>query len=299
MKSPLRHGPTPIRHPGLRVWLDATHPCAEALEARLPEIASIPAGFTSIPTRSRSRRIWEGHLDGLPFPVVIKQGWVDPVYPLDRRIARRVSLACHNPFLHALDIAIRLAAIGFPAARPILCWKKGPGLFPSEEGVLYPKVEASGSLRRYLHDPATGNPFDRRLRLPGETLAALGRFLRTLNAAGFVHLDPTPQNILLRPGAADPPTEDDFVFIDVEAFRPLAAVPDTPCVRRARALALSPLLPYLPSSDLPLFAEHYALPSESPSAWLPILHLLHRNPVLRLPDRLALHRLSRSFGFPR
>ena len=295
MNQPPRQGPTPICCPSLRAWIDATHPFAKALEAILPEIAAIPSGFAPIPTRSRSRRVWEGHLDGIPFPVVVKQGWVDPAYPLDRRIARRVSLACHNPFRHALENSIRLAAAGFPAARSILSWKKYRGPFPVEEGILYPKVEASASLRRYLHDPATGNPFDRRLRLPPETLAALGRYLRTLTKAGFVHLDPTPQNILLRPGAADPPTEADFIFIDVEAFQPLPSAPDTPRARRARALSLSPLLPYLPSASLPLFAEHYALPSESPSAWLPLLHLLHRNPVLRLPARLSLRHLSRSF----
>lgn len=296
----MNSSPVFLRRPGLRAWLDVRHPCAAALEARIPEIAAIPSGFVPIPTRSRSRRIWEGRMDGIPMALVLKQGWVNPSYPIDRRIARRVSLACHNPFRHALDIAIRLSAAGFSAARPILCWKKGPALFPSEEGILYPKVEASGSLRRYLLDPATGNPFDRRLRFPPETLAALGRFLRALNAAGFVHLDPTPQNILLRPGAADPPSEADFVLIDVEAFRPLPSdAPDTPRARHARAMALAPLLPYLPSADLPLFAGQFALPSESPAAWLPIFRLLHRNPVLRLPARFSLRRLSRSFGRPR
>lgn len=296
MRPLFRKGPVSVRRPGIHAWLDADSPHAAAMEAMLPEIAAIPSGFTPIPTRSRSRRIWEGRIDGMPFPVIVKQGWVNPSYPIDRRIARRVSLVLKNPFRLALEIAIRLDAIGFPAARPILCWKKAPGFFPTEEGILYPKVEASGSLRAYLHVPATGNPFDRRLRLPPETLAALGRFLRTLNAAGFVHLDPTPQNILLRPGSGDPPTEADFIFIDVEAFRPIpSSAPGTPRARHARALALSPLLPYIPSADLPLFAEHFALPSEAPSAWLPLFLLLHRKPVLRLPDRLSLYRFSLAF----
>ena len=290
------HRIVPLRRPGIRAWLDTASPFADALETALETIAAIPPGFTPIPTRSRSRRIWEGRLDGIPVPLVVKQGWVDPSYPLDRRMVRRVSLALEHPFRRALDISASLDAIGFPAARPVLCWKKGPGLCPSEEGILYPKVEASGSLRRYLHDPGTGNPFDRRLRLPPETLAALGRFLRTLNAAGFVHLDPTPQNILLRPGAADPPTEADFTFIDVEAFRPMPAGESvSPRARRVRSRALSPLLPYLPSADLPLFAEQFALPSESPSSWLPVFLLLHRNPVLSLSVRLRLDRLARSF----
>ena len=295
MNPPPSQGPTPIRCPGLRAWIDASHPFAKALEAILPEIAAIPSGFVPIPTRSRSRRVWEGHLDGIPFPVVVKQGWVDPAYPLDRRIARRVSLACHNPFRHALQNSIRLAAAGFPAARSILSWKKYRGPFPVEEGILYPKVEASGSLRRYLHNPDTGNPYDRRLRLPHPTLAALGRFLRTLNAAGFVHFDPTPQNILLRPGAADPPTESDFTLIDVESFQPLPDSSDLPHLRRIRARAIAPLLPYIPSDDLPLFATHFVLPSESPADWLPILQLLHRHPGLHPPARLALHHLSRTF----
>ncbi len=281
MTSPIpqAQSPAPLRRPGIRAWIDPSHPCAPLLADRLEAIVDIPTTFTPIPTRSRSRRVWEGRLDGIPFPVVVKQGWVDPGYPLDRRIARRVSLACHNPFRHALENSIRLAAAGFPAARSILAWKKYRGPFPVEEGILYPKVEASGPLRRSLQAPATGNPFDRRLHLPPATLAALGRYLRALSEAGFVHLDPTPQNILLRPGAADPPTEADFIFIDVEAFRPLPSTsPDAPRARRARARSLAPLLPYIPSADLPLFAAHYALPSESPSSWLPLLLHLHRHP---------------------
>lgn len=274
---PATHRIVSLRRPGLRAWLDAAFPYAPALESRLSQIAAIPPAFTPIPTRSRSRRVWRGCLDGIPCPFVIKQGWISPTYSLDRRIARRVSLACHNPFLDALRNSGRLEAAAFPAARPVLCWKKGPHPFPTEEGILYPEIEASGSLHRYLHDPATGNPFDRRLRLPTETLAAFARSLRALNAAGFVHLDPTPQNILLRPGAAAPPTEADFVFIDVEAFRPLpSARPDTPQARRARARALAPLLPYIPSADLPLFAEHFALPTESASDWLPVFLRIHR-----------------------
>lgn len=275
-----RQATVSIRRPGLHAWLDASHPQAAAIEARIPEIAAIPTHFTPVPTRSRSRRIWEGHLDGIPFPVIVKQGWVDPSYPLDRRIARRVRLACHNPFRHAIDVAIQLEAIGFPAPRPILCWKKGPRLAPVEEGILYPKLEASGVFRRYLHDSATDIPFDRRLHLPPETLAALGRYLRSLNVAGFVHLDPTPKNILFRPGAADPPPEEDFILIDVEAFRPLrSARPDTPFARCARAMAIAPLLPYLLPADLPLFAGHFALPSEPPSAWIRIFEWLHRHPA--------------------
>ena len=286
---------TPLRRPGIRAWINASHPCAATLADVLESIVSVPPSFTPIPTRSHSRRAWTGHLDGIPFPIVIKQGWVSPTYRLDRRIARRVSLIFHNPFRRALETTLRLAAVGFPAPRPILCWKKLHGLFPIEEGILYPEIEASDSLRRYLQDPTTGNPYDRRLRLPPATLAALGRFLRTLNAAGFVHLDPTPQNILLRPGAADPPTEPDFTLIDVESFQPLPSTSDLPHLRRLRALALAPLLPYIPSDDLPLFATHFVLPTESPSDWLPILQLLHRHPGLHPPVRLALHHLTRTF----
>jgi hypothetical protein len=285
----------PIRRPGIRAWINASHPCADALTDAIESIVAVPPSFTPIPTRSHSRRAWAGHLDGIPFPVVIKQGWVNPTYPLDRRIARRVSLIFHAPFRCALETSLRLSAVGFPAAHPILCWKKFHGLFPVEEGILYPEIDASGSLRRYLHNPDTGNPYDRRLRLPHPTLAALGRFLRTLNAAGFVHIDPTPQNILLRPGAADPPTESDFTLIDVESFQPLPDSSDLPHLRRIRARAIAPLLPYIPSDDLPLFATHFVLPSESPADWLPILQLLHRHPGLHPPARLALHHLSRTF----
>lgn len=277
-----------LRLSGLRAWLDTSSPFAPVLENRLEEIASIPSGFRTIPTRSRSRRVWEGRLDGIPFPLVIKQRWLNPSYALGRRISCRVSLCLESPFRQALELAARLDAIGFPSPRPILCWKKGSRFFPDEEGILYPEIEARDSLRRYLHEPSTGNPLDRRLLLSPETLSALGRFLRTLNAAGFVHLDPTPQNILLRPGAAEPPTETSFVFIDVESFRPLpSGRPETPRARYARALALTPLLPHIPGPDLSLFAESFALPSESPATWQSIFSLLQRHPKPHALARLS------------
>jgi hypothetical protein len=256
---------------------------AGAVEARLEEITAIPPSFAPIPTRSRSRRVREGRLGGIPEPLVVKQGWINPDYPLDRRIARRVSFVLEDPFRRALSLSSALAAIPFPAPRPVLCWKRLSGPLPTETGILYPKIEASGSLLRYLPDAPSGNPYDRRLRMPPGTLRAVGRFLSTLNAAGFLHLDPTPQNILLRPGAADPPAEPDFVLIDVEAYRrlPFPSRPAAPLNRYARALAIAPLLPCIASADLPLFAESFALPGESPSAWLPVFRWLHRHPKLR------------------
>ena len=290
MTPPAPHLLKPLRRPGIRAWLDASHPFAGAIEARLEEIVSVPSSFTPIPTRSRSRRLWEGVLDGIPVPLVLKQGWSNPDYPLDRRIARRVSFVLEDPFRRALALSAGLAAIPFPAPRPVLCWKKTSGLFPSEAGILYPKVESSGSLLRYLPPAPSGRFYDRRLRLPPETLPAVGRFLRTLNAAGFTHRDPTPQNILLRTGAADPPTESDFVLIDVESYRrlPFPGHPASPFNRNARALALAPLLPCVASADIPLFAGSFALPGESPDAWSGIFLWLHRRPKLRPLSKPAL-----------
>ena len=289
MPPPLQSRLVPIRLPGLRAWLDAAHPFAPVLRERLPEIAAIPPGFAKIPTRNRMNEVWEGRLDGIPAPLVLKRGWINPVYPLDRRIARAVNLACKNPFRRALELAPRLEAVPFPAVRPVLCWKRIPRLFPAETGILYPKIEADGSLHRYLRNAPSGNPYDRRLLAPLPTLRALGRLLRTLNAAGFVHLDPAPQNVLLRPGAADPPVEADFVLIDVEAFRPLPGPrPDAPRARYRRALALERLVPYIRTADLLAFAEGFALPAESPGSWLPALRWLHRHPKPRPPATLAL-----------
>lgn len=286
MKVPTSSPLKPLRRPGIRAWLDSSSPFATAVEAQLEEIVSIPSTFTSIPTRSRSRRLWEGRIDSIPVPVVVKQGWANPDYPLDRRIARRVNLLLEDPFHRALALSAGLAAIPFPAPRPILCWKKTVGLFPAEAAILYPKIEANGSLRRYFPDAPPGCC----LRLPTETLRAVGRFLRTLNAAGFTHRDPTPQNILLRPGAANPPTEPDFILIDTEAYRrlPFPGHPASPFNRYARALALAPLLPCIPFDEIPLFAETFVLPGESPVAWLPILHWLHRHPKLRHASKPAL-----------
>lgn len=289
----------PIHRPGIRAWIDTSSPFASILESRLEEIASIPSRFTPISTRSRSRRLWEGTIDGIPSPVILKQRWINPGYGLARRISCRVSLALENPFRQALDLAPRLAAAGIPAIRPILCWKKSTGLFPVEEGLLYPKLEATDSLRRYLGErssPGHSRVTTRQVHLPRETLAALGRFLRTLNAEGFVHLDPAPQNVLLLPGAADPPTETSFAFIDAEAFRPLpSGRPDTPQARYARALAVAPLLPYLPITELSPLADAFALPSESPAAWLRLFSWQHQHPLPRLPGKLLLRFRAHSF----
>lgn len=289
----------PLRRPGILAWLDTTSPFASVLESRLEEIAAIPSRFIPIPTRSRSRRLWEGNIDGVPGAVILKQRWINPSYDLPRRISCRVSLAMENPFRRALALAPRLAAAGIPAIRPVLCWKKSHGLFPVEEGILYPKLEATASLRRYLGGRPAGGPSrvtTRLVQLPLETLSALARFLRTLNAAGFVHLDPSPQNVLLLPGAADPPTEASFAFIDVEAFRPLGdGRPDTPRARYARALAIAPLLPYLSPSDLPPFAESFALPGESPASWLRLLGWVRSHSRPRLPGKLLLFLRALSF----
>ena len=280
-----------IRRPGVRAWLDASCPFAAILESQLSEIVSIPSRFAFVPTRSRSRRLWEGTLDGIPSPLVLKQRWINPSYGFARRFSCRVSLALENPFRRALELAPRLAETGIPAIRPVLCWKKYSGPFPLEEGVLYPKLEATASLRRYLGERTGGHSrvTTRQVHLPRETLSALGRFLRALNASGFVHLDPAPQNILIRPGASDPPTESSFAFIDVESFRPLpSGRPDTPRARCARALAIAPLLPYLPPDDLAPFAESFALPGESPAAWLRLFGWQRRHPRPHAPGKLLL-----------
>ena len=121
----------PIQRPGIRAWIDTTSPFASVLESRLGEIASVPDGFTPIRTRSRSRRLWEGTLDGIPSPLILKQRWLNPSYGLSRRISCRVSLALENPFRQALEIAPRLAAAGIAARKGMVwrymdrCWGRG------------------------------------------------------------------------------------------------------------------------------------------------------------------------------
>lgn len=273
-----------IRRPGLRAWLDAAHPHADALESRLGEIASIPAGFARIPTRNRMNKVWEGRLGGIPGTVIIKQGWVNPVYPLDRRIARRVNLACRNRFLQSMELSFRLDGIGFPSVRPILCWKKGARLFPSEIGILYPKIEAPGSLLRYLDMPED-RPWGFR-GLPPDTARAWGRHTRRLNEAGLLHMDPAPQNILLRAGAAEPPREDDFIYIDTDAFRPLHASPASLPGRYLCALAMARAFAFFTPGDLEGFCEGYARGGEAPSAWLRLFEWIRLHPRPHLPGKL-------------
>lgn len=281
----------PIHRPGIRAWIDTSSPFASVLESRLEEIASVPSRFTPIRTRSRSRRLWEGSLDGIPCSLILKQRWLNPSYGLSRRISCRVSLALENPFRQALEIAPRLAATGIAAIRPVLCWKRFSHHVPVEEGILYPRFESSMSLHHYLvgHPCGPSRVTTLQVHLPRETLSALGRFLRALNAAGFVHVDPAPHNILVRAGAPLPPTETSFALIDVEAFRPLpSSRPDSPGSRYARAMAVSPLLPYLPPDDLAPFGEAFALDSESPAAWLRVFVWLRRHPNPRPLSRFRL-----------
>lgn len=278
-----------LRRPGLRAWLDASSPFVAALDSCLGEIVSVPSSFTPIPTRNRMNKIWEGSLPGLPGTFVLKQGWCNPVYPLDRRIARRVNLALRNRFLQSLELSFRLDTIGFPSVRPVLCWKSIPRLFPVETGLLYPKIEASASLIRYFDLPPDDPDATWIFRsLPPETARAWGRHTRRLNEAGLLHVDPFPSNILLRPGAADPPLEDDFIFIDPDAFRPLPASPASPSGRYFRALAMDRAIAYFRTCDIPPFCEGFALPSESPKAWERLFDWLRLHPRPHLSGKFRL-----------
>ena len=296
MPPPSRQRILVIRRPGLRAWLDSAAPCAALLESRLPEIAAIPSGFTPIPTRNRMNRVWEGHLDGIPGPFILKQGWINPVYPLDRRIARRVNFALRNRFLQSMELSFRLEAIGFASVRPVLCWKRHSGLFPVEIGILYPKIEASASFARYLVIPNDPTGPWRFATLPEATARAWGRHTRHLNEAGLLHTDPAPWNILIRPGAVDPPLEADFVYIDADAFRPLPVrAPSSPAGRHLRALAMDRVLQFLSPSDLAAFCEGFALPGESPSSWQCLFDWLRRHPNPHPPAKLQLFMRALAF----
>lgn len=285
-----------LRRPGLRAWLDTAAPCARTLESRLAEIAAIPSAFTPIPTRNRMNKVWEGSFDGIPGPLIIKQGWINPVYPLDRRIARRVNLALHNRFLRSMELSFRLDEIGFASVRPVLCWKKYTGLFPTEIGILYPKIEASASFARFLVIPDDPTGPWRFATLPGATARAWGRHTLRLNESGLLHTDPAPWNILIRPGAADPPLEDDFVYIDTDAFRPLPAPPASAAGRYHRALAMDRVLQFFSPSDLAAFCEGFALPGEAPSAWQRLFDWRRLHPRTRLPSKLRFRLRAFSFG---
>lgn len=289
-----RHRIVRIRRPGLRAWLASSFPYTPALESQLGQIAAIPPTFTPIPTRNRMNKVWEGTLPGLPGTFIIKLGWCNPVYPLDRRVARRVNMALNNRFLQSMELSFRLDAIGFPSVRPVLCWKKIPRLLPTEIGILYPKVEAPSSLYRYLDTP-DDRPWCFR-NLPPETARAWGRHTRRLNEAGLLHIDPAPQNVLLRPGAADPPIESDFIYIDTDAFRPMPFPAASPLGRYCRAAAMDRALTLFTPSDLIPFCEGFALPSESPAAWQRLFSWMRLHPRPHLPGKLRLFLRSLSFS---
>lgn len=276
-----------FRRPGLRAWLDASSPFAPILESRLESIAAIPPTFTPIATKNRMNKVWEGRLEGLPGPFILKTGWCNPVYSLRRRIDRRVNFAFTNRFLHSMETSFRLDELGIAATRPVLCWKKTVHLFPKEIGVLYPKIEASDSLFRYGAPTADGH--FRFQNLPPETARAWGLHTRRMNEAGLLHVDPAPQNILLRPGAADPPAEADFIYIDIEAFCALPVRdPASPLGRWHRALAMNRGIRCFGPADLAAFCEGFALPSESPAAWIRFFTLQQRFPRLHPRAKFAL-----------
>lgn len=287
MTPPAPHRIVSIRRPGLRAWLDASFPGASVLESLLESIAAIPPSFTPIPTKNRMNKVWEGRLEGLSDPFILKKGWCNPIYSLNRRIDRRVNLAFTNRFLRSMEISSRLAGLGIAATRPVLCWKKTVHLFPKEIGVLYPKIEAADSLLRYGGKTADGS--FRFRNLPPETARAWGLHTRRMNEAGLLHVDPAPQNILLRPGAADPPTAADFIYIDIEAFRALPVRdPASPLGRWHRALAMNRGIRCFAPADLAAFCEGFAFPSESPAAWLRFFTRQQSFPRLHPRAKLAL-----------
>lgn len=246
-----------IRFPGLHAWLMPEMPEAKPLRAVLPTLADEAERFPLLPTHNRMNRVRRISFAGLEGTYILKEAWCNPVYPWGRRFCRQVRLWTSMPFLRAIRLAAELAAADFSTLRPVACWKErrpGKGL---SHYMLYPEVAARGSLADFLSYRANGQPFFR--GLPEKTLAAYARSLRAIHEAGFLHVDPAPGNVLLRPDAPDEPEERDFVWIDVESLRRTAPGKARTARERARrARSLERLTRVFDSDALEAFTRSYA-----------------------------------------
>ena len=170
------------------------------------------------------------------------------------------------PAVRAMRLALAFAAAGFAVLRPVACWRErrpGMGLC---HFFLYPEVAARGSLADFIVFRENGMPVFR--DFPAKTRDALARALRRVHEAGFLHLDPAPGNVLLRPDAPAVPEEKDFVWIDVESLRKgRAGEAATRGEKRRRAFSMDRLLRVFPPGEREAFAATYA-GDDDPAGWI-------------------------------
>lgn len=258
--------PEALRLPGIRAWIAPAAPEAAAVRAALPHLANAAESFPVLPTHNRMNRVRRIAVPGAEGPFILKEGWCNPAYPWGRRFCRRVRLWTSMPAVRAMRLAAAFAAAGFAVLRPVACWKErrpGKGLC---HFFLYPEVAARGSLADFVVFREDGMPVFR--DFPAKTRDALAHALRKMHEAGFLHLDPAPGNVLLKPGAPAGPGEEDFVWIDVESLRQgRAGKAATRREKARRACSMDRLLRVFPPGELEAFAAAYAGDAD-PGDWI-------------------------------
>jgi len=255
-----------LRLGGIRAWIVSSAPEAADVRAALPGIAAEAAKGAPLSTHNRMNRVWRLSPPGRDARYILKMAWNNPAYPPGRRFFRLLRLLFTMPEIRAMRLAGELAAAGFATLRPLACWRQRvPGRGPCHF-FLYPEVAARGSLADFLGRRADGWPFF--ARLGAKTRDAWARALRKMHEAGFLHLDPAPGNVLLKPGAPEEPGEGDFVWIDVESLRRSAGGPArTARERWRRVRSMTTLLRVFSPGELEAFAAAYA-GADDPTGWL-------------------------------
>ncbi len=157
--------------------------------------------FSSVETTNLRHRMHAVRLsDALPV-LIQKAAWINPAYPVLRRINLRLTWMFKNYSLLAYEAALRLREAGIPAVEVVATWTHRPRRGPRENYLLYERVAAVGTLKQELLR-LTGPAHARRRRALLEDTA---RLARRIHNAGFRHGDLSICNVLVcQPGADEP-----------------------------------------------------------------------------------------------
>ena len=102
-----------------------------------------------ISTRNRQHRLYSFYLPAIGRDVVMKIHWIDPTYPLIRRIEICISRLFKNRCELSFYGALALQQAGIHTLNPLAYWSYGTSRLFSEHYFLYEKVHANFSVLEY------------------------------------------------------------------------------------------------------------------------------------------------------
>jgi hypothetical protein len=105
--------------------------------------------YHQIATRNRQHRLYSFYLPAIGRDVVMKIHWVDPTYPLFRRIEICISSIFKNRCKFSFYGALTLQNAGVRTLNPLAYWSYGTSRFLSEQYFLYEKIHADFSMLEY------------------------------------------------------------------------------------------------------------------------------------------------------